>query len=103
MESKYISCSAAIQEGVWLKRIFRELGIVTSASQLTTVNCGSMTALAYAKNSKYHEKTKHIDIRYHFIQDKHISTSCMVVGPLTKLIAWDVYQAHVKSLELHRM
>ena len=51
-----------------------------------------MAALAYAKDSKYHGKTKHIDIRYHYIRDmvapnemvlKHISTSLMIADPLT--------------------
>ena len=54
------------------------------------IDCNSMAALAYAKDPKYHGKTKYIDIRYHFICDmvaqkemvlKHISTSRMVVDP----------------------
>jgi len=53
-----------------------------------------------------------IDIRYHYISDmvaqkevvlKHISTSRMVAYPLTKPIARDVFQAHVRSLGLRRM
>ena len=55
-----------------------------------------MVALGYAKDPEYHGKIKHIDIQYHFICDmvaqkevvlKHISTSRMVVDPLTKPIA----------------
>ena len=71
-----------------------------------------MAALAYAKDSKYHGRTKHIDIRYRYIRDmithnevvlKHISTNLMIVDPLTKPIGRDVFQAHVKSLGLHRI
>ena len=59
-----------------------------------------MAALAYAKDSKYHGRTKHIDIRYHYIRDmvaynevvlKHISTSLMIDDPLTKPIGRDVF------------
>ena len=66
-----------------------------------------MAALAYAKDSKYHGRTKHIDIRYHYIRDmvaynevvlKHISTSFMIADPLTKPIGKDVFQALVRSL-----
>ena len=68
-----------------------------------------MVALGYAKDPKYHGKTKHIDIQYYFICDmvaqkkvvrKHISTSRMVADPLTKPIAREAYQAHVRSLGL---
>ena len=33
MESKYVICSTAIQEGVWLRRFIAELGIVACASK----------------------------------------------------------------------
>ena len=71
-----------------------------------------MATLAYAKNSKYHGKTKHIDIRCHYIRDmvahnemvlKNISISCMIANPLTKPIGRDAFQAHVRSLGLRRI
>ena len=71
-----------------------------------------MAALAYAKDSNYHGKTKHIDIRYHYIRYmvahnkvvlKHISTRLMIVDPLTKHIEKDVFQAQVRSLGLCRI
>jgi hypothetical protein len=77
-----------------------------------TIYCDSTAALAYAKDPKYHGRTKHIDIRYQYIRDmiaqkevvlKHISTSRMIADPLTKPIARDVFQAHVRSLGLRRM
>ena len=70
------------------------------------------TAIAYFKDPEYQEKTKHINIRYHFVRHmivrkeailRHISTSRMVADPLTKLIARQAYQAHVRSLGLHAL
>ena len=61
--------------------------------------CDNTTTLAVAKDPKYHEKTKHIKKRCHYIRDviiendvvlKHISTSNMAVDPLTKPIAMDL-------------
>jgi hypothetical protein len=77
-----------------------------------TIHRDSTAALAYAKDPKYHWRTKHIYIRYHYIRDmvaqkevvlKHISMSHKIANPLTKPIARDVFQAHVKSLGLHIM
>ena len=74
--------------------------------------CDNTTALAMAKDPKYHGKTKHIKKRYHYIRDtiteknvvlKHISTSNMVADLLTKPIAKDVFVKHVRSLGLCRM
>ena len=69
-------------------------------------------ALAVAKDLKYHGKASHIKKKYHYIRDiiiekdvvlKHISTSNMVVDPLTKPIARDIFVKHVRSLGLCRM
>ena len=112
MEAKYVACSAAVQEVVWLRRFFQNLEVVKDASDPITVHCDSMAALAYAKDSKYHGRTIHIDIRYHYIRDmvvhnevvlKHISTSLMIANPLTKPIGRDAFQAHFRSLGLCRI
>ena len=109
MESEYVTCSTAVQEGVWLKRFITKLGIVACASETITIYCDNIATLAYAKDPKYHGKTKHINIRYHFIRDmvaqeevvlKHISMSLLVVDPLTKPISREAY---VRSLRLHRL
>ena len=112
MEAVYVAFSAAIQEVVWLRRFLQHLEIVTDAPNPMTIHCDSTATLAYAKDLKYHGKTKHINIRYHYIRDmvaqkevvmKHISTSQMIADPFTKPIARDAFQTHVKSLGLHRM
>ena len=111
MEAEYVACSAAVQEVVWLRRFFQHLGVVTNTLGPVTIHCDSMAALAYAKDPKYHGRTKHIDLRYHYIRDmiaqkevilKHIPTTQMVADPLTKPIARDVYMAHVRTLGLRR-
>ena len=77
-----------------------------------TILCDSIVALSYARDPKYHGRTKHIDIRYHYIRDMvtqkevvltHISTSQMISNPFIKLIARDAFQTHFKSLGLRRM
>ena len=76
------------------------LGIVACNSEPVTIHCGSMAALTYAKDPKYHGKTKHIDIRYHFICDmvaqkevvlKHISTSRMVARLIRLMLGLQDY------------
>jgi hypothetical protein len=77
-----------------------------------TIYCDNTAAIDVAKDPKYHGKTKHIKMRYHYIREaiteqdvilKHISTNSMVADPLTKPIARDVFVRHVRSLGLCRM
>uniref|UniRef100_A0A2N9HS45 Integrase catalytic domain-containing protein n=1 Tax=Fagus sylvatica TaxID=28930 RepID=A0A2N9HS45_FAGSY len=85
MESEYVACSAAVQEAVWLRRFLQRLDIVASAMDPVTIYSDSMAALAYAKDPKYHGKTKHIEIKYYYIRDmvakkevflEHIPKTC---------------------------
>ena len=80
--------------------------------EVVKMYCDSMVALAHAKDPKYHSKSKHIQTCYNYIRLaitqrevilQHISTSRMVVDPLTKVIARDAFQAHVRSLGLCRI
>ena len=112
MESEYVACAVVVQEAVRLKRFLQCLGITTHSEEAVTLYYDSTTALVYAKDPKYHGKSKHIEIKYHFIRDmvaqgevvmKHSSTRSMVADLLTKPIARDVFQSHVGSMGLRRM
>ena len=69
MEAEFVAFLAAVQEAVWLKSFLSHLGIKEDASNPVLVNCDSQAAIAFTKDSKYHSKTKHIDIKYNFMRD----------------------------------
>ena len=60
MEAKYVACSSAIQEAIWLRRFLQDLEVVKTSFELVTLYCDMMATLAYAKDPKYHGNTKHI-------------------------------------------
>jgi hypothetical protein len=49
-----------------MKRFLKELGL---EQDKYLVYCGSQSVIHLAKNPSFHSKSKHIDIRYHWIQD----------------------------------
>ena len=63
-EAEYVALSQAAQEGTWLKRLLTELGMSDSPTVILEDNQGAM---AIAKNPVNHSRTKHTDIRYHYI------------------------------------
>ena len=66
IEAEYIIVSEACKEAIWIARLVRDLGIIV---EMPTLYCDSQSAIMLAKNPVFHAKTKHIDVKYHFIRD----------------------------------
>ena len=90
-EAEYIALSAATQEVIWLRRLLEDFGVNMSLS--TEVLEDNQGAIAISKNPVRHNRTKHIDIRYHFIREAvedgtvrltYCPTKDMVADILTK-------------------
>ena len=76
-EAEYIAQTHAAKEALWLRSFVEE---VRGGSQSPiTINCDNQGAIALAKDNKFHSRTKHIDLRFHFIreavQDEKITVS----------------------------
>lgn len=66
-EAEYIASTSAACEAVWLRRILKDLQ--QDAEDPTTIYCDNMSAIAMTKNPVFHSRTKHIEIRHHFIRE----------------------------------
>ncbi|KAI0488020.1 hypothetical protein KFK09_027843 [Dendrobium nobile] len=73
-EAEYRSLSAAISDVIQLRRLAEELQIPQQTP--TTIHCDNTSAIAIAKNSVFHARTKHIEIDYHLIR-QHISSNAI--------------------------
>ncbi|MCO5582215.1 hypothetical protein L7F22_036107 [Adiantum nelumboides] len=65
-EAEYVAASDACKEAIWLTRLVGDLGIV---GEVPVLHCDSQSAIQLARNLVFHAKTKHVDVRYHFIRD----------------------------------
>lgn len=65
-EAEYISLTEAIKEAIWLKGLLKDFGISHGPVQ---VWCDSQSAICLSRNAVFHERTKHMRVRYDFIQD----------------------------------
>ena len=90
-EAEYVALSAATQEAIWLRRLLTDVG--ESLEDPTVINEDNQGAIAMAKNPVGHARTKHIDIRYHFVREgvqngaiilKYVATGEMIADILTK-------------------
>jgi len=65
-ESEYMAATYAAKEALWLHTlIFQLFGTSLPA---TTLFSDNQSAIALTKEHQYHARTKHIDIRFHFIR-----------------------------------
>jgi ribonuclease HI len=66
-EAEYITGTTAACQGVWLAQLLAEL----KKEQHTAFNLkmDSQLAIAFSKNPVFHECSKHIDVRFHFIHE----------------------------------
>lgn len=89
-EAEYMAMSEATKEAIYWCNFLKEIGIESSPIVLFNDNRG---AGELAKNPVFHSRTKHIDVRHHFIREavennqiipKHLPTEDMVADIFTK-------------------
>ena len=65
-EAEYMVATEAVKESIWLKGLVSDLGLKQGD---TIVFCDSQSVIHLTKNQMYYERTKHIDVKFHFILD----------------------------------
>jgi hypothetical protein len=107
-EAEYVALAAATQEALWLRALLEELGL--HQEQPTLLLQDNQSAIAIAKNPEFHARTKHIDIRHHFVRDavedkmihlKFCPTEEMVADALTKPLPKTSFQELRARLGVH--
>ena len=65
-EAEYVALAAAAQEAVWLRSVMKGLN---KEIPPTVIHEDNQSAIAIAKNPQFHSRTKHVDIKYHFVRE----------------------------------
>ena len=97
-EAEYVALSHAAQEAVWLARLHEELGCTMKSA--VTIYEDNQSAISISKNSQFHGRTKHVDIKFHFVRDLvennvieiiYCPTNEMLADPFTKAVCRDKF------------
>jgi hypothetical protein len=105
-EAEYCALTEAAKEAIWMKGLLRELGYGNDDGPVPLYE-DNKGAICLAKNDVYHERTKHIDVRHHFIREcvakKQIvidfrSSKTMVADILTKPLSKVLFRRHRHQL-----
>ena len=66
-EAEYVAVTLAGTQALWLKKLLEEIGEIQV--QPSMIFCDSISAIKLAKNLVHHSRTKHFDLKQHFIRD----------------------------------
>lgn len=101
MEAEYMALSAGVQEAVWWNGFIKEIqGMQTVVPMV--MKCDNQSAVYLAeKDVGYSARSKHIDVRHHFIREKltrneiklkHVSSNEQLADIFTKPLARPKFQ-----------
>jgi hypothetical protein len=66
-EAKFVAAASCACQVVWMRRILEKLGNTQCDS--TTLFCDNSSTIKLSKNPVMHGRSKHIDVRFHFLRD----------------------------------
>lgn len=107
IEVEYAACTKAAKELVSHQKFAEGLG--RKYEHPTDLMCDSQSAIALSQNPIYHARTKHIEIKHHYIRQlisegevalRYVATEENVADVLTKPLPGPLHHKHVKSLGL---
>ena len=64
-EAEYMAAATAGWEAIWLQTLLHELWLKVSLP--TNISCDNRSAIHLAEEAGWHEHSKHIDIKFHYI------------------------------------
>lgn len=91
-EAEYMALVETAKEAVWCARFLAELGYRKGESPVL-LRADNQGSISLSKNPEFHKRTKHIEIKWHWIREvvesgrikiEYISTKSMIADGLTK-------------------
>jgi hypothetical protein len=67
VEAEYMASSQASCEAIWLCKLL--VGLFDQELSLTVIHCDNQSCIKLSENPVFHDRSKHIEIKYQFIRD----------------------------------
>ncbi|KAF7154611.1 hypothetical protein RHSIM_Rhsim01G0080600 [Rhododendron simsii] len=66
-EAEFVAATSCVCQAIWLKKILEELYFKRQGA--ITIFCDNSSAIKLSKNPVLHGRSKHIDVKFHFLRD----------------------------------
>jgi PDZ domain-containing secreted protein len=67
-EAEYVALTETTKEVAWIKRVAEQFGF--NSHKPTKIHTDSQSAIAMVNNRNFSSRTKHIDVRFHYIREQ---------------------------------
>ncbi|CAL9002439.1 unnamed protein product [Prunus brigantina] len=103
-EAEYVSAAEATSQAKWLRFVLEDFG--EEQVEGTPILCDNTSAIAMAKNPVFHQKSRHISRKFHFIREAiqakeveliYCKTEDQIADILTKALSKDRF-VHLRGL-----
>jgi hypothetical protein len=93
-KAKYIAACSTSCEAIWLRNLL--IGLFDLEMRANLILCDNQSYIKMTENLVFHDRSKHIEVRYHYIRDmvqrgalklQYISTDERVADLLTKRLS----------------
>ena len=107
-EAEYVAATHSTTQLMWMRIQLSDLKLKTEFPLM--LGCDNQSAISLTKNPIQHSRTKHIDIRYHFIKERveegqlkleFVPTKEQLADILTKPLPNDTFQRLRSRLGVH--
>jgi len=97
-EAEYVAAAYGACQAVWMRNVLRELG--SSQQEGTLLYCDNSSTIKLSKNPVLHGRSKHIDVRFHFLRELvnegviklvYCSTHSQLSDIMTKAIKFETF------------
>jgi hypothetical protein len=112
VEGEYMAAYNGCRGALWLSKLTWDFELEARGHGTILIDSDSMASLAMIKNPAITQRTKHIDVVYHFVRDRvdrgevsyrYVSTHDNYADLGTKPLARAVFWKHVEALGMTRM
>lgn len=97
-EAEYIAAVSSACQGIWLRRLLQAVKLEQEGP--TIIYCDNSSTIKLSKNPVLHGRSKHIDVRFHFLRDltkdgviqlEHCKSEEQISDILTKPLKLDAF------------
>lgn len=100
-EAEYYALKYAVMEAVWLRQILTELGF--PQQKPTIMYEDNQGCIALAKNPTNHQRSKHIDVAFHFSREKVQDHTIQIVYCATQYMLADFFTKPLRATIFERL
>ena len=102
-EAEYIALSSATQEAMWLRHLFSSLMKEYQRCIPTTIYEDNQSTICMTKNNQSHGRSKHVDIKYHFVREQVELETVKVIYCKSEDMTADILTKGLLSYQFKRL